>query len=46
MKEIINKAKEKRQYNLMWKDAKTYFLNGRKEELTTMMTTVQENFVE
>lgn len=44
MKKLINKAKEKRQYNLMWKDAKTYYLTGRKEELATMMETVTENF--
>lgn len=40
MREVINKAKEKRQYNLMWKDAKTLFLKGQKDELNTMMVTV------
>jgi hypothetical protein len=48
MKEIIQKAKEKRAYNNMWKDAKTmYFkVEGGKEELQTMMETVEENFKE
>jgi hypothetical protein len=46
MKAIINKAKEKRQYNLMWKDAKTLFLKGKKEDLSIMMETVKEDFEE
>jgi len=46
MKAIINKAKEKRQYNLMWKDAKNLFLKGKKEDLNIMMETVKEDFEE
>jgi hypothetical protein len=46
MKELINKSREKRAYNLMWKDAKTLYLKGQKVELTTMMETVEEDFKE
>lgn len=46
VKKIIRKCKEKRAYNTMWKDAKILFQKGDKEELKTMMETVEENFKE
>jgi hypothetical protein len=46
MKEIIRKAQERRAYNSMWKEAKTLFLRGSKEELTTLFYTVQMWFKE
>lgn len=46
MKLIINKIREKRCYNGMWKMAKVMWQKGESDELTCMMDTVKENFEE